>query len=309
MAHRDAVRTDSQILARHIHVDVDKVNHLSGLAAVPISGTCATVTTAHGYSCSQSSRTCSRFDFDRDFFYQTNPWSVRALLNTAEFLHWVHSKEVWQEIVIAERGKPGGRHIEGVTTIARTIADAQRCDALMAQDQEVTSALDLDRGFAEFADALYRFIRVRVGGNREAADELFQECFVQAARTGRGPTSGDAVPAWLTGIARNLTRRYWRVQASERRKRRGFEVGHGRQLAMRWVDEVLPDQAVSNQELVAELMLAVHQLPERDQRLILGRYFDGHSLAQLAVELRVTEKAVEAGLYRARERLRSRLNG
>jgi RNA polymerase sigma-70 factor (ECF subfamily) len=69
----------------------------------------------------------------------------------------------------------------------------------------------------------------------------------------------------------------------------------------------LPGDALIKEESEAQLLLAVTSLSAADQGLIFAYYFDGRCQASIASDLGVTEKSVEARLYRARGRLREAL--
>ncbi|MGD2111484.1 MAG: sigma factor, partial [Phycisphaerae bacterium] len=68
----------------------------------------------------------------------------------------------------------------------------------------------LRRVFRACGDGLYRFVLVRVGGDRHAADDLLQQTCHEAARHKRMPTDDTECEPWLYGIARNLVRKHWR---------------------------------------------------------------------------------------------------
>lgn len=161
--------------------------------------------------------------------------------------------------------------------------------------------------FAQCSDAVYRFILYRVGGDRSVADELLQDCCHEAVRQRHCPTDPDRLGAWMAGIAKNLIRRHWRHRRRDRRNRPLDDPAVGVRLV-----EVLESTEESSLEAVSPddtggLMLAVTTLTPSEQRLVLGVYFEGWSLAKLAEEERTTAKAIEARLYRIRAKLRELL--
>ena len=161
--------------------------------------------------------------------------------------------------------------------------------------------------FDRSADALYRFVLVRVGGNRDVADDLLQQTCCEAARHPRPPDGRDECEAWLRGIARNLVRRHWR-----NRKREADVIPlEDAALANRLADDLearpLPPDVLIQRESVAQLLLAITSLSAADQSLIFDYYFEQRPQAVIARELGVTEKSVESRLYRVRGRLRAAL--
>lgn len=163
----------------------------------------------------------------------------------------------------------------------------------------------LRRVFSNTGDALYRFILVRVGGERDAADELLQQTCHEAARSSRVPPGDAECEAWLRGVARNLIRRHWR-----RMKRRNGHVPiEDATLSQHLVESMesqpLPVEALGRAEAAQQLLLAVTSLPAADQQLVFAFYFEGRSQADIAREMGVSAKSVETRLYRVRSRLRA----
>ena len=161
--------------------------------------------------------------------------------------------------------------------------------------------------FNRSATALYRFILVRVRGNRETADELLQQMCFEAMCSGHPPRSGEECEAWLRGIARNLIRRHWR----KLKRQAGVVSIDNAAAAGRLADELESSsptaEVLMKQESADQLLLAITSLPAADQSLIFAYYFDGRSQADLAEAMDATEKSIEARLYRARNRLRAAL--
>jgi RNA polymerase sigma-70 factor (ECF subfamily) len=167
----------------------------------------------------------------------------------------------------------------------------------------------LVRAFERCGDGLYRFIVVRVGGDRDTADDLLQQTCYTAARKRRLPTQQDECEAWLFGVARNLIRKHWRSI----RKRNGHVPLEQADRSQRLVAEMesgpLPVDVIADDEAVDQLLLALTALPADEQRLILAFYFEGRSQGEIATQLDVSPKSVESRLYRIRCRLRAMLSG
>lgn len=163
------------------------------------------------------------------------------------------------------------------------------------------------RVFDAACDGLYRFILIRVGGNRDVADDVVQQTCYLAAKHRSPPTDDDGCEAWLRGIARNLVRNHWR----RRKRNKGYlniqDVEVSRQLAEDMETHPLPPDVVSREESRTQLMLAITELRATDQFLIFAFYFEARSQARIAKELQTTVKSIETRLYRARQRLRTAL--
>ncbi len=195
-----------------------------------------------------------------------------------------------------------------MTTIARLWEETAEAEAVESEKAAGRAeAPSLGEAFAQCADGLFRFILVRVGGDRDAADELLQECCQAAVRHRRLPQDPSVWSAWFAGIARNLIRRHWRE-----RRRRGqgtfgaatYAIGRP---ASGMATAPLPDEVLISRDAVEGLLAAVNALGVKDQEVILAFYFDDRSSEQIAAQLGTTAKAVEGRLRRARERLRKRL--
>ena len=163
------------------------------------------------------------------------------------------------------------------------------------------------RVFHRGSDALYRFILVRVYGDRDAADELLQQTCHEAARSRKMPDDDTECEAWLRGIARNLIRRHWRRTKKQRRNLRLEDAELSRQLVEDMEARPLPPDLLVREESARQLLRALTTLPAADQQLLLAFYFDGRSQANIAQESSVSAKSVEMRLYRARTRLREQL--
>jgi RNA polymerase sigma-70 factor (ECF subfamily) len=145
-----------------------------------------------------------------------------------------------------------------------------------------------------FAD-VYRYLSRAVLGNRALAEDLTQETFasvVAAVRNGR--PEAQSLP-WVIGVARHKLIDHYRSTAREQRRLAlAWSTGVGRddeQLAE--FDDVDPDRVV---ELLRDL--------PPDQRLVLVlKYLDGFSVAQISVEIGRSEHATESLLARARRAL------
>lgn len=165
----------------------------------------------------------------------------------------------------------------------------------------------LRKVFDRSGEALYRFILVRVRGDREAAEELLQQMCYEAVRHRDPPVGSDECEAWFRGIARNLVRRHWRRLKRQAGVVSLEEAALAERLANDLESGALTGDALIKRESVDQLLLAVTSLRTADQSLIFAYYFDGRSQADLASDLQITEKSIETRLYRARNRLRAAL--
>jgi len=165
---------------------------------------------------------------------------------------------------------------------------------------------DLGRAFALHGRSLYRFFAVRTGGDTHRADDLMQKLWLRAKRNSAGIRAAE-LEYWLRSIARNLIREEWRRQVAARRHVPVVDTVVACELAEKLAIEDLPDEYLQRQEVRDQLILAVTELGTIEQEVIVGYYFQGESHACLAKRFRISERAVEARLYRARRALRRKL--
>lgn len=156
---------------------------------------------------------------------------------------------------------------------------------------------------------LYRFVFPRVGGRRELCEEVVQETLVRALRGLEryepGRADGDPFP-WLTGLARNECRA---VLAREKATPLG-DVWSGIDEALRAVyarigEAPLADELLQRAETRELVNAAMSQLPTRYREVLEAKYLLGESVRTVAERLRLSEKAIESRLTRAREAFRA----
>ncbi|RZF61169.1 RNA polymerase sigma factor [Sphingomonas populi] len=147
-------------------------------------------------------------------------------------------------------------------------------------------------------DPLYRLVRGHVGDADEALD-LVQDCFATAWRhLGRFDQSRPLRP-WLARIAINRARDWHRRRALRRLV--GFGVGREEEAVP---DEApLPDIVAGARIDLERVWAAITRLPERLRETLLLRTVNGLSQMETAEALKISEKAVETRLYRARVQL------
>lgn len=162
-------------------------------------------------------------------------------------------------------------------------------------------------GVAVDAHALYerqyplvlRFCRSKLR-SREDAEDAAQTTFFYALGSLRQGTVPTTEAAWLLTIARNVCLNRWDAT----RRRSLVEVARDPHV----LQEVAPAREDSDVDLIG-LQDALGRLTEPQRRAILLREWQGLSYAEIAIELGLTESAVETLLFRARRSLARELRG
>jgi RNA polymerase sigma-70 factor (ECF subfamily) len=158
------------------------------------------------------------------------------------------------------------------------------------------------------ATPLFHFL-CRMVGNEDDASDLAQETFVRVFRARASFRTGEKFSAWLFTIAANLARNHFRWRSRHPNVSLEAETGEAEQT----LGSTLPanDPAPNEQALAAEraevVRTAVGKLPEDLREAIVLCEWEEYSVAEAAVILEATPKAVESRLYRARQILRERL--
>ena len=176
-----------------------------------------------------------------------------------------------------------------------------------AEKATVHDPVDLAVVFDRCGAAFYRYFAVRTGGDVHLADDLMQQLWLHASRAATPTDSENELEHWLFAIARNLIRAQWRTV---RRRPDHVPIADPRlatELAGRLTHEELPADLLERREVRDQLLLAITELPTREQALIISHYFDDRSHAELAAETGLTVRAIEGRLYRARRALQEKL--
>ncbi|UCC97791.1 MAG: sigma-70 family RNA polymerase sigma factor [Phycisphaerales bacterium] len=124
--------------------------------------------------------------------------------------------------------------------------------------------------------------------DRDLAEDAAQEVFAAACRDIGSLKSKDRFAAWLAGICRNISRQMLRAN---RLKPAALSDEH-----------VVPGHAESR-DRGETVRRAVWSLREAERELIVLRYFDGFSQAQISQVLELSPQAVNGRLVRAKRKI------
>jgi RNA polymerase sigma-70 factor (ECF subfamily) len=182
---------------------------------------------------------------------------------------------------------------------ARDRADMERLAA--GQDAALNDLME------RHATPVFHFLCHMVG-NEDDANDLAQETFARVFRARASFRPGEKFSTWLFTIAANLARNHFRWRSRHPNVSLEAETGEAEQT----LGSTLPanDPAPDEQALAAEraeaVRAAVGKLPDDLREAIVLCEWEELSIAEAAVILDSTPKAVESRLYRARQILRER---
>ena len=149
-------------------------------------------------------------------------------------------------------------------------------------------------------------IAARVG-ERQAVDDVFQEVALAAVQQRSPIADGAKTAPWLYRLAVVHATRHRRRMARKRRHETGA-AGVRRSIADDRAQQI-PIEWLLLQERRDLVHAALGRLSGRDAEILMLKYFEGWSYRTLAERLAIGEKAVDARLHRARQRLRAELTG
>jgi RNA polymerase sigma-70 factor (ECF subfamily) len=133
-------------------------------------------------------------------------------------------------------------------------------------------------------DAIYAYVYYRTG-NVTVAEDLTEDVFLKAWRAiGSYQRQGLSFSSWLYRIARNVAIDYYRTTRQDLPLR-------SEPPTLAEEEELGPEELVLKREELKELQHAIWRLPEEQQRVIVLRFVEGLSHAQVAEILGKTEEA------------------
>lgn len=156
---------------------------------------------------------------------------------------------------------------------------------------------------------LYSFCLYRVGRNKHLCEEVVQETLVRAIRELEkyepGRAGGEVFP-WITGLARNeihrvLARDKHAVSLEALWEKMDREI---LAVCSRLDAEPFNDELLKREETRELVNATMSQLPPTYRDALEAKYVAGKSVRDIADGSRVSEKAVESLLTRAREAFR-----
>ena len=147
-------------------------------------------------------------------------------------------------------------------------------------------------------EPIFRLIRGHVGNPDDALD-LVQDCFTSAFKRLDAYDQSRSMRAWLSQIAINKCRDWGRRKAVRR-----FLLPQSSEATIRVPDPAPPANVeLADRQELERLWAAVAKLPKTLKEPLILRTIEGLPQAEVAEILKISEKAVETRLYRARRRL------
>jgi RNA polymerase sigma-70 factor (ECF subfamily) len=191
-------------------------------------------------------------------------------------------------------------HLHASLSEIRAVSRVSSCDATPPIVAVLTRRLAAgdEAAFREFHaqyfDRLYRFLLVVTRGQEHAAQDALQETLLRVAKHAREFADEEIFWGWLKAIARNAARDGGRKQRRYLALLARFLPGVPREAA---------PEIEGTDPLRTLLADGLATLEPLDRRLIESKYLQGFTVAELASDTHLTEKAVESRLLRLRRQL------
>jgi len=153
-----------------------------------------------------------------------------------------------------------------------------------------------------YRDDLLRFL-IRFMGDRQAAEDVFQETFLQIHLSAGTFDVSRSFKPWLFTIAankgRDLHRKNNKRSALELSASVGGEEGGATFVDLMEVETTRPLDAMQTREREERVQKAVRELPEHYREILLLAYFQKMTYAQLAEVLDIPLGTVKSRLHSA----------
>jgi len=166
----------------------------------------------------------------------------------------------------------------------------------------------LDRLIEQYQHRLLRYL-VYLVGNRELAEDLFQETWIRVLERGHQYDGRHQFSTWLYAVARNLTIDYLRKKSpisldalmeDSIEEHAPLEPADTRPLA--W-------EVVAHQEQAERISAALVSIPAEYRETVVLRFHEGLALEEIATVTGARLGTVKSRLYRGLNMLMSRLKG
>ena len=164
----------------------------------------------------------------------------------------------------------------------------------------------LDRLIEQYQHRLLRYL-VYLAGNRELAEDLFQETWIRVLERGHQYDGRHEFSTWLYAVARNLTIDYLRRKSPisldgllEDEDHAPVEPADTRPLA--W-------EVVAQHEQAERIRAALAGIPVEYRETVVLRFQEGLALEEIATVTGAKLGTVKSRLYRGLNMLMSRLEG
>lgn len=160
---------------------------------------------------------------------------------------------------------------------------------------------------SEYGNSLYAFC-VYLAGNKDAADDLYQDMFViflkKAHKLAMETMTDKDINNYLMAVASNIWRNTWRKQ---KRQEKIFIENYCQEEIWDQREGEWPEDKVLRREKILYLRKCVDSLSPKLRQVVLLYYTGELKTGEIAKALKIPESTVRSRLFKARSRIRERL--
>lgn len=155
--------------------------------------------------------------------------------------------------------------------------------------------------FHDHGAELLGYLRRRLDGNRQVAEDMAQEALARIAAAGRD-YAGFRARGLLFSVARNLLIDHFRAERARHHATAAIEATHDE------IEPLDPLRTLVAREDLERVRRAIHALPERCRQIFVLNRFEHMSYADIARHCGISVSMVEKHIQRALRQLGMALN-
>ena len=160
---------------------------------------------------------------------------------------------------------------------------------------------------SEYGNSLYAFC-IYLAGNKDAADDLYQDMFVvflnKVHMLEPDTMTNKDINNYLMAIASNIWRNTWRKQ---KRQEKIFTENYLQEEIRNQNGDECPEDKILMRERKIYLRKCVDSLSPKLRQVVLLYYTGQLKTEEIAKALKIPEATVRSRLFKARSRIRARL--
>ncbi len=161
----------------------------------------------------------------------------------------------------------------------------------------------IEQWFRRYADAVFTFIYYKVGRDKELAQDIVQDTFLEGiTKMAQYDPKKASMYMWLLFLSRN------HIKKALRAKKRSLTntcvyvpdskyLNYCRNLA----SEVIPEDIIHTQEIAELVQITLGDIPAGYSEVLKLHYYNGDSIKKIADFRQITEGAAKVLLHRARK--------
>ncbi len=149
-------------------------------------------------------------------------------------------------------------------------------------------------------DKLFR-LALRITFDRAEAEDIVQDTLIRVWNIRDEWPEMESIEAYCMTVARNLA-----IDRSQKMEARNTELTPETQ---EMPDALTPENKFERDEQLKLIHRIINGLPEKQRTIVQLRDIEGKSYKEIADVLDITEEQVKVNLFRARQRIKTQING